>query len=138
MRTSKITLDGEERVLCFSAGVVEDVCERFGDLNGMFNALGGRGQGGEDEAAPVNLALQIKTLYWLLARMMDAGARYARRKGIPCSEPLSVEDIRDVCDLADFAALKDKVLETITSGSTREVDAEPPKNAETTAGSQAP
>lgn len=120
MRTATIHLDGEDRILCFSTGVMEQVYEEYGDLNGFFAAL--TDQNGNP----------IKPLVWALDKMMQAGARYAKRKGIPAAPPLTADDIRDVCDLSDFANLQTTILSTITAGSAREVEAEPPKNGETT------
>lgn len=124
MRTATITMDGEERILCFSTGVVEAACEKYGSLENFFEALNGE------------QLTQIRTVIWALAAMMDAGAKRAKRKGIPCAEPLSEDEIRDLCDISDLSDLKDKVAETITAGSAREVEAEPPKNGETTLGEE--
>lgn len=121
MRTAKITLDGEERLLCFSTGVLEAACDKFGSAQGFFNALGGE-----------NESDRIRTTMWALARMMEAGSRYAERKGIPTAPPLDEEDIRDLCDLSDISMLSAKVQETITNGSQREVEADPPKKGAAT------
>lgn len=120
MRTAKIRLDGEDRILCFSTSVAEDVYEKYGGLEDFFDAM--QGKGGNP----------LSTLIWALERMMDAGARYARRKGIPAAPPLTAEDIREVCDMSDFAGFQKSVMETISNGGSREVQAEPPKNGETT------
>lgn len=124
MRTATITLDGQERILCFSAGVVEDACDKFGTLEGFFSALDG------------DQATQLRTVIWALARMMTAGESYAKRKGLEAAPALSEEDIRDCCDLNELMDLRAKVAETITNGSERQVEAEPPKNAATTPGGE--
>ena len=41
-------------------------------------------------------------------------------------------DGMDVLDIGDFAKMRDKIAETITNGKETHVEAEPPKNAETT------
>lgn len=125
MRTATVKLDGADRVLCFSTGVMEDVYEQFGDLQGFFDALNGKNGN------------TIKTLIWALERMMAAGARYAKRKGLDAAPPLTAEDLRDVCDMSDFLNLQQAVMETISAGSERQVKAEPPKNGETTPGGTA-
>lgn len=165
MRTAKIHLDGEDRLLCFSTRVMENVCDKYGGLEGFFAVLQGSSKNtmsmdqlrqqlqqnikdGDSEAFDVTFGLltqkiqdnlmakkqgnQLSAVIWAMEQMMAAGARYAKRKGISAAEPLSADDIRDVCDLSDFADLQKSVLETITSGNAREVEAEPPKNAETT------
>lgn len=120
MRTAKILLDGEERLLCFSAGVMEAASEKFGGVEKFFDALVA------DEAT------QIKTVIWALAQMMAAGAEYAELKHISTAKPLGEREIRYLCDVGELLALKTKVQETITSGSSREVEADPPKNGEAT------
>lgn len=120
MRTAKILLDGEERLLCFSVGVMEAASEKFGDVDKFFEALGA------DETT------QIKTVIWALAQMMAAGAEYAELKHISTPKPLGEREIRYLCSVGEILALKAKIQETITSGSSREVEAEPPKNGEAT------
>lgn len=125
MRTATVSLDGAERILCFSTGVMEDVYEVYGGLDGFFDALNGKNGN------------TIKAIIWALDKMMDAGARYARRKGIEAAPPLTADDIREVCDLSDFSGLQAAVMNTLTAGSERQVEAEPPKNEATTPGGTA-
>lgn len=120
MRTATITLEGQDRLLCFSAGVVEAACEKYGTLEAFFGAL------------DADQYTQLRTVIWALAQMMRAGANYAKRKGLETAPPLSEEDIRDCCDIGELTGLRAKVAETITNGSDRQVEAEPPKNAEAT------
>lgn len=120
MRTATVSLDGEDRLLCFSMGVMEDVYRDFGDLQGLFDAMNGKTHN------------PIRAIIWALERMMDAGAKYAARKGIQAAPPLTADELREVCDLSDFTGLRQAVLNTITAGSEREVEAEPPKNGTAT------
>lgn len=120
MKTATVSLDGEERLLCFSTGVMEDVYSEYGGLQEFFDAMSGKNDN------------PIRAIIWALDKMMDAGARYARRKGIPAAAPLTADELRDVCDLSDLAGLQQAVLSTITAGSAREVEAEPPKNGTAT------
>lgn len=117
MRTAKIEIDGREHLLCFSARVVRACTEKYGGVEKIGDAL--------SEGSPVET---LDEAVWLLATMMDAGARYAKLNGIDNPPPLSAEDMLDVCDLSDFAAFKDKITETITNGKTTTVEAEAPKN----------
>lgn len=116
MKTATITLAGEEHLLCFSTGVLEAACDKYGSSEAFFAALQSERQ-----------VDKLRTVIWVLARMMDAGARYAKRRGIPTAPPLSEDDIRDLCGLAELAGLNAKVQESIMSGSQREVEAEPQK-----------
>ena len=121
MRTARITIDGAEHLLCFSARVVRACTERYGDIVNIDEALSsGRPVQAMDEAV------------WLIAAMMDAGARYARLNGLDNPSPLTEEELLDVCDLGDFTMLTSKITETITNGRTPTVEAEPAKNARAT------
>lgn len=121
MRTARITIDGAEHLLCFSARVVRACTERYGDMGNMDTALtSGSAVQAMDEAV------------WLIAAMMDAGARYARLNGLDNPPPLTADQLLDVCDLGDFTLLTGKITETITNGKTPTVEAEPAKNAKAT------
>lgn len=125
MRTASITIDGRDYLLCFSARAVRACTERYGGVEYIDTALSGKGAGEAlDEAV------------WLLATLMDCGARYARLNGKDNPPALSAEDLYDVLGAEDFAVLKDKIVETILSGRTPTVEAEPPKNAKTTPAAQ--
>ena len=45
---------------------------------------------------------------------------------------MTADELLDVLDIGDFAKMRDKIAETITNGKETHVEAEPPKNAETT------
>ena len=118
MRTARITIDGAEHLLCFSTRVGT---ERYGDIVNIDEALtGGSAVQAMDEAV------------WMIAAMMDAGARYAKLNGLDNPPPLTEEELLDVCDLGDFTQLTSKITETITNGKTPTVEAEPAKNAKAT------
>ena len=114
MRTAKIEIEGREYLLCFSARVVRAVTERYGGVEAIDGALSG------SEAV------------WLLATMMDGGARYAKLNDIDNPPALTADELLDVLDISDFGRLKDKIAETITNGKSVNVEAEPPKNAKPT------
>lgn len=122
MRTAKLTLNGQEHLLCFSARLVRSCTERYGDVSNINEALSGDPMRSFDEAL------------WLLAEMMAAGDRYAKMMGLDNPPPLAADDLLDVCDLNDFAGLREKIAETITSGQRTTVEVAPSKNAEATQG----
>lgn len=126
MRTATVKLEGQDRLLCFSAGVVEAACDKYGTLEEFFRALDG------------DQGTQLRTVIWALAQMMTAGEIYAKRKGLETAPALSEEDIRDCCDIGELLNLRSKVAETITNGAERNVEAEPPKNAVATPGDANP
>lgn len=121
MRTATITIGGKEHLLCFSARVVRACTERYGGVEHIDTAL--------SDSEPVKA---LDEAVWLLAAMMDGGARYARLNEIPNAPALTADELLDVMDLDDFAQLRGKIAETITNGNETHVEAEPPKNAETT------
>ena len=102
MRTATIDICGREYLLCFSARVVRAVTERYGGMEHIDEALST-----EDPVKALDESV------WLLAAMMDGGARYAM-------------------DLNDFVQIRTMIAETMTNGTTRHVEADPGKNAETT------
>lgn len=121
MRTATITIGGKEHLLCFSARVVRACTERYGGVEHIDTAL--------SDSEPVKA---LDEAVWLLATMMDGGARYARLNEIPNAPALTADELLDVLDIGDFAKMRDKIAETITNGKETHVEAEPPKNAETT------
>lgn len=121
MRTARITIDGAEHLLCFSARVVRACTERYGEMGGMDDAL--------TSGSPVQA---MDEAVWMIATMMDAGDRYAKLNGLDNPPPLTAEELLDVCDLGDFTQLTSKITETITNGKTPTVEAEPAKNAKAT------
>lgn len=123
MRTGKIEINGKEYLLCFSTRVVRACSERYGGVENIDKALM---QGTE--------ANMMDESFWLLATMMDAGARYAKLNGIETPPPLSYDDLYDLCGVDDLMGMKTKIFETVASGSEREIDTEPEneKNGETT------
>ena len=121
MRTARIEIEGREHLLCFSARVVRAVTERYGGVEAIDGVLSG--------SEPVRA---LDEAVWLLATMMDGGARYARLNEIDNSPALTADELLDVLDISDFGRLKNKIAETITNGKSVNVEAEPPKNAKTT------
>ncbi len=123
MRTGKIEINGKEYLLCFSTRVMRDCSERYGGIENMNKALlEGTGAQMMDESI------------WLLAVMMDAGARYAKLNSIETPPPLSYDDLYDLCGVDDLLGMKTKIFETVANGNEREIEVEPEKgkNGETT------
>lgn len=122
MRTATAKIDGQDYLLCFSARVMRACTERYGGVENIDSAL--------NTENPVNA---LDEAVWLFATMMDAGARYARLNGHE-AKALTYDDLYDVLSIEDLADIKGKIAETITSGRATTVEAETPKNAETTPG----
>lgn len=121
MRTASIEIGGKAHLLCFSARVVRAVTERYGGLEHIDEAL--------STEEPVKA---LDEAVWLLAAMMDGGARYAKMSGLETPPPLTADELLDVMDLNDFGQLRTKIAEAVVSGRETHVEADPGKNAETT------
>nr|DAZ48363.1 MAG TPA: tail assembly chaperone protein [Caudoviricetes sp.] len=121
MRTASIEIGGKAHLLCFSARVVRAVTERYGGVEHIDTAL----SAGDPLKA-------LDEAVWLLATMMDGGARYAKINGLETAPPLTADELLDVMDLNDFGQLRTKITEAVVSGRETHVEADPGKNAETT------
>lgn len=121
MRTASIEIGGKAHLLCFSARVVRAVTERYGGVERIDTALSA-----DDPLKALDEAV------WLLAAMMDGGARYAKINGLETEPPLTADELLDVMDLNDFGQLRTKITEAVVSGRETHVEADPGKNAETT------
>lgn len=123
MRTGKLTFEGREYPLCFSTRVVCNVTDKYGDLTEMYNALGSD-----------NVSTQLSAVMWVLAQMSAAGERYARLNGEDPHPALTEDQLWDAFGIDDLLKLTKAIMDTVTAGTSREVEAEPPKNAEATDG----
>lgn len=123
MRTGTIKIDGEKHVLCFSLRVVRSCVERYGSASGLYDALAEK-----DELKALNESM------WVLSEMMAAGDRYAKSHGIENSEPLTFDDLYDLCDISDFANLRASIIATVNNGRKTVVEVESSPNAEATQG----
>lgn len=128
MRTASIEIGGKAHLLCFSARVVRAVTERYGGIERIDEALSGK-DGTDAEPSAVKA---LDEAVWLLATMMDGGARYAKQNEITTAPALTADELLDVLDIGDFAKMRAKIAETITKGKETHVEADPGKNAETT------
>ena len=115
MRNGTITLAGAEYPLRFSLRVVKACTERYGSLDGIFQAIQGKGS----EVDVVDECL------WLLAVMLDAGWRYDRASGQNPPEPPDADALLDVLDLMEAQTA---LVAAIAGDSVRTVEADPPKN----------
>ncbi len=123
MRTGKIEINGKAYLLCFSSRVVRECSARYGGIEKIGEALT---KGTEAEI--------MDECFWLLALMMDAGARYAKIEGLENPKPLSFDELYDVCGLDDLMGMKERIFETVANGNERKIEVEPEKgkNGETT------
>ena len=117
MRVAKIELLGKEYPLCFSTRAVKACAEKFGVLENIGNALGGG-----------NEAEMLDNVFWLLSVLIDAGVRYERLMSGAEIDPLTADELMDICDLSDLEKLKDKIFEAMNAGTERAVEVETEKS----------
>ena len=127
MRTGKIEVHGKEYILCFSARVVRACSERYGGIERIGNVLM---EGTQAE--------QMDESFWLLEKMMEAGARYAKLEGVENPAPLSFDDLYDLCGMDDLAEMKASIFRTVSNGNERTVEVVPEKGKNVEATQQEP
>ena len=123
MRTAKISVDGKEYLLCFSARVMRACTERYGGVEKIDDALSQENQG-----------KVLDESIWLISTMMMAGAKYAQMNGIDSPPPLSFDDLYDSLSFDDLSGLQSKIAETVRNGHETTIQAKPPKNVGATPG----
>lgn len=124
MRVGTIGINGKQHILCFSVRVVRHCTERYGSVNGLYDALST-----ENELQALDEAL------WILSEMMQAGDKYAKMQGVENAPCMTPDELEDACDLKDFLQMKAAIVLTITRGKETYVEVESSPNAEATQGS---
>lgn len=120
MRTGYIELAGEKHPLCFSLSAIEDVCEEFGSVESMRDAL-----------TSADVGANLHAIDSVLTILLKAGRNYARAMGqnLPPELPCRPADVIDPSDTGVIQA----IFDTITDGSKHDVDVKvKEKNAEAT------
>lgn len=119
MKIGYIELGKEKHPMCFSISASEEICERFGSLDGMAKAL-------DDK----DTATRLSAIDSVLSIMMDAGRKACEIIGEeipspPAFRPADVIDVRDALDA---------IYGTISRDSARTVEAKPKKDDPAPAG----
>ena len=105
MRIEKIKIDGEEYPVCYSAGVLQQMEERFGIDN------------------PFNFKTTRDSI-WVLHIMLKAAAGYYKLKGMDYKEPPTEEELATLMGPDDFNEMYLAISQTIKNGSTTKVQVE--------------
>lgn len=117
MRIGRTIINNQEYPIVFSTAVAIEVEERTGKTAGA---------GIEDILGSGKLS----DLFWLLSRMIRAGAAYMQLTGGTCPEPLSLEALATLVGFDDYATVFGDVFKTATDGVDPEIVVEgDPKNA---------
>lgn len=119
MRIHPVNLNGKTYLVTFSARVMLALEER-----------------GDDAGAELDRILtegKLSDMFWLLSQMLDAGRRYAMSEELgDIPDPISLDQLLDTTDLADYQSLSAQVTQVIKADSTPSVESIPAKNAEAT------
>ena len=117
MNLSYISLRGERHPLCYNLLAVEEICDEFGSLDGMSEAINSNDQG-----------KMISAVGKVLKALMDGGRAYCQEMDIELPRP--IRNPSALIDVTDPETVK-AVFTTITAGKETTVEATP-KNAEAT------
>ncbi len=116
MRTGVITINNKKYVMCFSARVMRDCIERYGDIGKIDEALS---SGSEIDT--------LDECFWLLSKMLEAGYKYSEIEGLDSPIPPSKDELLDIFDIDSMTNMRDSIKMTISNGSAREVVTAEPK-----------
>lgn len=115
MRTGKVKIKGEEYLTCFSTRVLIDIEDKYGDST--------EGLKGIMERA------KVSELFWLMARLIDAGNRYAEMEGIENPGILSEDELIDSVGVDEYATIFKGVADTIAAGDKQTIQTKPTKES---------
>lgn len=124
MRTSTLTIRGTEYPCCFSTRVLLALEERGKREKPVKSATEMLSSIMENEA--------MSDAFWLLHQLMVAGNRYAKLEGLDTPEVFSLDDMIDLVGVEDYPAMFAAIGKAVTDGQAQTVEAEFPKNADTT------
>lgn len=123
MKTSKITLNGREYPLCFSTWAIKQLCEKFGSIQGMSDAM---------KAGAADTAGTLDSTMYILQVLIDAGVRYvAISDGTPPVAAPSMDELEVVCGMDDLPRVQQAIADVIRADSETTVNIVPEKNTET-------
>lgn len=121
-RITEMEIAGKKYPLNFSLKAAREVAKRYGDISNVTDAFNGKAVDEMmDEAA------------WILALLLQQGAEY---KKVVDGEDIKIftkGELEVVLGVADFAGLKETLMDAMLAGMKREIEVEPDiKNAEAT------
>ena len=109
MKKGYVKILGEAHPLCFSLSAVEEICERFGSVDAMSDALTNGSQLETLKAASDVLDILIR-----------AGRRYAKQVGEPLPPEIKCS-VADVIDATDSNAIS-AIFSVMSDDTEREVE----------------
>ena len=119
MKTMKSNVCGKKDPVCLNARVLVAGEERFGSLEKF-------------DAAAFSPDIAFADFIWLLATMLDAGYKVAKREGEEPEKPPTEEDLLDIIGLDDMPKIRHSMMKAQVVDTERKVELETPKNEQTT------
>lgn len=119
MKLVYITLRGEQHPLCYNLTAVEEICEEFGSLDGMTEAINSGEQG-----------VQVLALGKVLRCLLDGGRAYCKEMEMDLPRP--VRNPSALIDITSPETVK-AIFASVNAGKEAEVEAYS-KNVEATPG----
>lgn len=122
-RVVQMDIGGTAYPLCFSTAVSCAMDEKFHGYDG-FNAV----------MQSDSIKARLDAALWMLDQLLQSGKRRAEWFGEAAPPPPTLAVLPDLFTVADLLGVVTKINEALAAGNARDVEAEPPKNAETTPG----
>lgn len=119
MKTMKVNVCGSEYPVCLNARVLVAGEEKYGSMDNF-------------DAAVFSPDIAFADFIWLLATMMDAGYKVAKREGEDAEKPPTEEELLDIIELNDVPKIRRSMMQAQAAGAERKVELETPKNEQTT------
>lgn len=122
MRTTIFVENGREHLLCFSPWAQREFLIRYGEIENI-----------NDKLSKGTVVEMMDEAVWMLSTLIMAGDKFAKIEGIPNARTLTTEELLAVCDLEDFANMRNTIQGTLINSSKRTVETQAKEgNAETT------
>lgn len=125
MRTTEIEIGGKTYPLCFSLGAMCAFFEKYGSLDGVFQAPSEKQKAGD-------LPGVIGEYLWQLHQLLVSGKEHVELNHMQAETPPPLDALYGLLNVSDLNEIQLKISEAIAAGSRREVKAEPGKNTEAT------
>ncbi len=114
-----VTIGGKKYFACLSTRVLVALEDRNGRTT-------------DEELNDIFAKGKIRDLFWLLAEMLKAGYKYAKKMGEECPEPPSLEDLLDETLVTDYKEMFAQLKNAVQESSKPDVELDTGKNALTT------
>lgn len=105
---------GKEYNLCYSSRVVRSICDEYTSPGKMNEML--------ESGSPIE---RTEAQLFVLHKLLDAGARFAKMEGTKYAEPPTIEELHTLYPIMHPRIIAEKIKETIILGSKVSVETKP-------------